>query len=118
MHDHTEPLLVACLCAAWCRTCDEYRGVFEDQAAAAGVQAAWVDIEDEEEAVDGIDVDDFPTILIARGNTPLFFGPITPQPQTLARMLQAAQEGSLRLPDAPPPVAALPARVRKLQQEH
>ena len=26
-----EPLTVACLCAAWCRTCDAYREVFDHQ---------------------------------------------------------------------------------------
>lgn len=91
----TSPLLVACLCADWCGTCRDYRPVVEQQAAAFGARFIWLDIEDDEALVEGIDVDDFPTVLIGRGDDVLFFGPLTPQPQTVARLLQAAREGDL-----------------------
>jgi len=48
----------------------------------------WIDIEDEAELVDPVDVVDFPTLLIARGGRPVFFGPLPPQPETLSRLLQ------------------------------
>ena len=35
----TQALTVACLCAAWCRTCDAYRAVF-DAAVNSGVRQA------------------------------------------------------------------------------
>lgn len=110
-HDPS-PLLVACLCAGWCGTCRDYRAVFDAAALGMGTGAhfAWVDIEDQAEVVDDIDVEDFPTLLIARAGTPLFFGPLTPQPGRLARLLQEAGAGSLgRLAD--PALAALAARI-------
>ena len=108
-------LLVACLCAAWCGSCREYVSVFETQAQRFAATFKWVDIEDEEDALGPLDVENFPTLLIARGDEVLFFGPVTPQPQTLARLLEAARDGSLR-PTAPvaAEVAALPAVVRTL----
>lgn len=92
------PLLVACLCAQWCKLCDEYRTVF-DAAAQAGscphARFVWIDIEDDEAVLGPVDVDDFPTLLIASGDTPLFFGPLTPHPGTLARLLQSAAADEL-----------------------
>ena len=83
---------MACLCAAWCDTCRDYRPVFEAGAAAFGaqVQPLWIDIEDDAELIDGIDVENFPTLLLAQGDVLLFLGPITPQPQTLARLVASA----------------------------
>ena len=90
-----QPLTIACLCAAWCRTCDAYREVFESAAAelrAAGytVSAHWVDIEDQADLVGDLDVETFPTLLVAAGAEIRFYGPLEPQPETLRRVLQAA----------------------------
>jgi hypothetical protein len=92
-------LLVACLCARWCQLCGSYRRTFD--AAAQGHPAhrfVFVDIEDEAELVHAIDVENFPTLLIAEGDTLKFLGVITPQPETLERLLRAAQQRNL-----PPP---------------
>ena len=48
------PLHVACLCAAWCRTCDGYAPVFEQVLQGLRNQhpnlvTHWIDIEDEAE---------------------------------------------------------------------
>ena len=61
---------VACLCAAWCRLCDDYRAVLEslaDEFDRAGVPVHWhwVDIEDEADLVGDLDVETFPTIVVA-----------------------------------------------------
>ena len=118
MHDPaatSAPLLVACLCAQWCRTCDEYRPTFDALAGEFGarVHFVWVDIEDDEAALAHVDVDDFPTLLIARGDSILFFGPVTPHPQTAVRLLHRALLGELALvSDAH--LAGLPERVRAL----
>jgi thioredoxin 1 len=93
------PITVACLCAAWCRTCDAYREVFESATAelrAAGftVTAHWIDIEDQAELVGELDVETFPTLLVAQGDQVRFFGPLEPQPETLARMLRSAADAS------------------------
>lgn len=86
-------MLVACLCAEWCGTCREYRPLFEQlQTQFSGVRFLWIDVEDESELVDPIEVENFPTLLIARGQQSLFFGTVTPHLQTLERLLRSAQE--------------------------
>ncbi len=87
-------LHVACLCAGWCRTCDSYRPVFEEAVAAlrAGhpaLRAHWIDIEDEAELVGDYDVETFPTLVVADAQAVRFAGPLTPQPETLQRLLRA-----------------------------
>lgn len=107
-----EGLIVACLCAAWCGTCSDYRATFEAVAGEMpGVRRHWIDIEDEADALGSIDVDDFPTLLIGRGTEVLFFGPITPQPATLERLLRAAGDASLPAQPASADVAQLLARL-------
>jgi thiol-disulfide isomerase/thioredoxin len=96
-----EPLLVACLCAQWCGTCKDYAPLFEGlQADFPGATFRWVDIEDESELVDPIEVENFPTLLIATGGQARFFGTITPHIETLKRLIQshARNYGPSRLP--------------------
>jgi thioredoxin 1 len=88
-------LLVACLCAQWCRTCDGYRPLFAQlQADFPQAQFRWVDIEDEADLVDPIEVDNFPTLLIATGGQARFFGFITPHIETLRRLILAQQDAT------------------------
>ena len=54
-----------------------------------GVQFVWIDIEDEADLVDPIEVEDFPTILIASPTRALFFGTVLPHIQTLKRLVDA-----------------------------
>lgn len=93
---------VACLCAAWCRLCDDYAPVFERvtqalQTACPGLQTHWIDIEDEAELLGDFDVETFPTLVVVVGDELRFAGPLTPQPETLQRVLAsvlaAAQPG-------------------------
>ena len=71
--------LVACLCAAWCDTCVAYRPGF---VALAGrfprSEIRWVDI----------DVENFPTILVRRGDETLFHGVMLPHHEHLKRLLE------------------------------
>ncbi|MCE4554732.1 thioredoxin domain-containing protein [Roseateles cellulosilyticus] len=89
----TAPLVhIACLCAAWCRTCESYRQVFEAACAELprdGLQVRWIDIEDEAELIGDLDIETFPTLLIADAAHVRFAGPLTPQPETLRRVLRA-----------------------------
>lgn len=99
-------MLVACLCAQWCGTCRDYRALFEsllqDEPTLAGrVHLAWVDIEDEADAVGALDVENFPTLLIAQGGQVRFFGPLLPQRQTLLQTVQHALAGPLMQVDDP-----------------
>ena len=91
--DASEPAWwVACLCAEWCGVCREWEPVFLEQARAnPGKRFAWVDVEDEHEAMGDVDIETFPTLLIARGDELLFLGPVPPSASQLARMLAALQ---------------------------
>lgn len=89
-----EALLVACLCAQWCGTCTEYARLFGELAAElAPARMVWVDIEDQAELVDPVEVDNFPTILIAHNGRAQFFGPVTPHRETLRRLVQSHASG-------------------------
>ena len=107
------PLLVACLCAQWCGTCRDYAATFDAAAAALGSdgRCVWIDIEDDAALLDSVDVENFPTLLIARGERLLFFGTITPQPATRARLVSSALAGALPAPASMPEFDALVRRL-------
>ena len=97
--DHTDTLHVACLCAAWCRTCDAYAAVFEQAMAGLrlqhpALQARWIDIEDEAELLGDLDIETFPTLVVVVGAQVRFAGTLTPQLETLQRVLRAALENT------------------------
>ena len=82
-------MLVACLCADWCGACREYKPLFDSLARKfPNVRFLWVDVEDEADLIDPIEVENFPTILIAKGDAPLFFGTVLPHVETLERLIQ------------------------------
>ncbi|HMC16944.1 MAG TPA: thioredoxin family protein [Albitalea sp.] len=114
----SQPLLIACLCAAWCGACRDYRAVFDKQAqqSAGAAELVWVDIEDHDEVLGHLDIQDFPTLAVLRGNEPLFFGPVMPHAQTLSRMLRSAAAGELA-PIDPAPLQGLPQRLRDFAAE-
>ena len=86
--------IVACLCANWCGTCTAYRAAFERLAGRHPHQHfVWIDIEDQADVVGELDVDNFPTLLIQRGDTVAFFGTVLPD-AALAERLLAAQLAS------------------------
>lgn len=109
------PLLVACLCAAWCRTCTDYGPTFETLADefGAATRFVWVDIEDDEAALGELDVEDFPTLLCARGDRIVFFGPVLPHAQTARRLIEHALREALPPVDAAT-LAGLPRRIAAL----
>jgi len=83
---------VYCLCAAWCGVCTQWRTDFERLAAAhPGLHFTWVDIEDEADTLGDADVETFPTLLVAAGEVPRFFGPVQPQAAPVARLLASLQ---------------------------
>ncbi|GAB4063830.1 thioredoxin family protein [Uliginosibacterium sediminicola] len=87
---------VACLCAAWCGSCREYRPEFDALAARMPqLRFAWVDIEDEPEVAGDIDVENFPTLVIQRGELVLFCGAMLPHIGQLERLIQTFLPQSL-----------------------
>ena len=86
---------VACLCAAWCDVCRNYRAPFEELAARHPDQHfLWIDIEDQADIVGDLDVENFPTLLIQRGDLVAFFGPVQPDQGLAERLLLAQIEKS------------------------
>ena len=91
--------LVVCLCAAWCGTCKQYQQPFEQLAAQfPQMRFVWLDVEDREDVAGDLDIETFPTILIAQGAQARFLGPVLPQPGVLARMLQSLPEDAAAKP--------------------
>ncbi len=71
---------IVCLCAAWCGTCREYADTFRALAAAwPAHRTRWIDIEDEADLVGDIDVETFPTLMLACQGHVLFAGPVLPR---------------------------------------
>ncbi|MEO6352524.1 MAG: thioredoxin family protein [Burkholderiaceae bacterium] len=85
--------LVACLCAAWCGTCTDFRNSFEELATRhPDKQLVWIDIEDQADIVGDLDIDNFPTLLIQHGDTVAFFGTILPDIRLADRLIQSQLE--------------------------
>ena len=120
--DESDSPHVACLCAAWCRLCDGYRSVLERvetelRAAGATLRWHWIDIEDDADLVGELDVETFPTIVVCDARRVRFAGPVTPQPETLSRLLRsllldAAPDAAW--PAVPPEVEDFARRLRSL----
>jgi thioredoxin len=109
------PLVVVSLCAAWCNTCDEFRIVFERIAATrTDAQFIWLDIEDDHEICGDIDVENFPTLAVFRGDAPVHFGISLPHEATVARLLGELAERSEASADIPDAVRALPRTLRRI----
>ena len=82
--------LVACLCAAWCGTCRDYREGFQALAERfPNARFLWLDVEDDADILDDYDVENFPTLLIQRHDSVLFFGPMLPHHEILQRTVES-----------------------------
>jgi thioredoxin 1 len=89
---------VVCLCADWCGLCRDYQAVFEQAAKRyPAFKFAWLDIEDQSDLVGDLDVETFPTLLLADVQGTRFFGPLTPQVDTLVRLLDSLARSSLQV---------------------
>lgn len=94
---------IVCLCADWCGLCRDYEAVLAQMAARyPAFRFAWLDIEDQSDLVGDIDVETFPTVLMADAQGMRFFGPLTPQANTLSRLLDSLQGTSLQVAPTPP----------------
>lgn len=99
---------VVCLCADWCNLCRDYQGVLAQMAQRhPGLRFAWLDIEDQADLVGDVHVETFPTLLMADAQGTRFFGPVTPQANTLARLLESLESSSLQVAPHLPATAQL-----------
>ncbi|MGH8676433.1 MAG: thioredoxin family protein [Burkholderiales bacterium] len=107
---HAKDLLVVCLCAAWCKACTEFRGTFDKLAQSQqGAGFVWLDVEDDSALVGDIEIENFPTLAVFRGNQPLFYGVTMPQEGVVAYTL-----ASLSRPDRDP--VAVPDEIAGLPE--
>ena len=101
--------LLACLCAEWCGVCRDVRPLFDRLAKDhPALRFEWIDIEDEAELMGDVDVETFPTLLIADDGVPSFFGPVLPRAEAFSAALRSAGAGARIADEA---VAALARRL-------
>jgi thioredoxin 1 len=85
--------VVVCLCAEWCGTCRTYRDDFARLAEEFPRHTfVWLDVEDDTDLVGDIDIETFPTVLIAHQGDVLFGGILLPHIQHLDRLLATLDE--------------------------
>ena len=91
----TDGFVVICLCAQWCGTCRDYRSGFDELAATfPDARFGWVDIEDQADELGDLDIENFPTVYIRRGESVLFFGTMLPYVSNLQRLIETFIEQS------------------------
>ncbi|HET7136017.1 MAG TPA: thioredoxin family protein [Casimicrobiaceae bacterium] len=88
--DDPARIIVVALCAAWCDTCREFRAGF-DRLAQSRRQFTfvWLDVEDDADGAGDVDVENFPTLAIYRGDEPIHFGVSLPHETTIGRLVDA-----------------------------
>lgn len=112
---NTSWVLLACLCAQWCGVCRDYRSRFEEvQAEFPEVRFIWVDVEDDADLVDPVEVENFPTLLIAVDGKPRFFGPLAPHRETLARLVRAHATANVGIALTDPDLQLVTERLARL----
>jgi thioredoxin-like negative regulator of GroEL len=111
--DAGRPWWVVCLCAQWCGVCNQYQSAFAQLAAQfPGMRFVWLDVEDREDVAGDLDIETFPSILVADGERARFLGPVLPQAGVVARMLQSLAQDPGAAPADPEVAGAL---LRRLQ---
>jgi hypothetical protein len=105
---------VVCLCAEWCSACRAWRPDW-NVAVARHPQHRWqwLDIEDEPDLMDevGLDIETFPTVLIARSGKALFLSAIPPQPEFLDHLIARLGREGATPQGVTPEAAALAAQL-------
>jgi thioredoxin 1 len=104
---------VVCLCAGWCGVCRDWRDAFVRASRASPQKRfAWVDVEDDADAMGDFEIETFPTLLVARSEKVMFLGPIEPTESALLRLLAAFDAVPQPYPGLPPDATALFERLK------
>ena len=108
-----DDLLVVSLCAAWCDTCSEFRDTFARlERAHPEANFVWLDVEDDSALISELDIENFPTLAVFRGDAPLFYGVTLPQEGVVARTLNSLFERNTSATTVPKEISGLPAALR------
>lgn len=85
--------VVACLCADWCDVCAQYKPNFDTLAEQHPDKLfLWIDIEDQADLIGDFDVENFPTLLIQRGDDVVFYGTSLPDHRVVHRLIMSHAE--------------------------
>ncbi len=90
-HPSSSTWFVVCLCAQWCRVCRQYQQDFEalQRQQFPDWRFVWLDVEEHEDVLGELDVETFPTLLVAQAEQAHFMGALPPQAAVLQRLLQS-----------------------------
>jgi thioredoxin 1 len=110
-------LAVLFLCAAWCDICREFHRAAQRLAAAhPDIAFVWLDIEDDETIVGEVDVENFPTLAIVRGDIVLHFGVSLPHEAGVARLIEEMAARGRAASGIPDGVRAMVVTLRNEQE--
>jgi thioredoxin reductase (NADPH) len=102
--EKSQTLLVVCLCAEWCAVCRDFKPEYHALAQQhPETLFAYLDIEDDEAFIGALELDDFPTLAVFRGDALIHFGVAKAKRDNIAlllRKLNAASQQPLTLPMA------------------
>jgi len=105
---------VVALCAAWCDTCNAFRSAFDRIAGARShIRFVWLDIEDDSAICGDIDVENFPTLAIYRGDVVLHYGVSLPHEGMVARLVDEISARGSAAAAAPEAVQVLAHALRQ-----
>lgn len=108
-------LRVALLCAGWCTACREFLPVAQRVAnAQPDIPIVWLDIEDDAAIIGDFDVEDFPTLVIARGDEVLHLGATLPHEGVVQRLLGEMRGRTEALTSVPPAIHELMRALRTM----
>jgi thioredoxin 1 len=104
---------VVAFCAAWCDACAEFRATLERIAQARpDTIFVWLDIEDDSEICGDIDIENFPTLAIFRGERLLHYGVSLPLQGAVSRLIDEGAARHVIEVSGPRAVSDLPHRLR------
>ncbi|MDR2016883.1 MAG: thioredoxin family protein [Burkholderiales bacterium] len=96
-------LLVICLCAEWCAVCRDFKPEYSALAQQhPKTLFAYIDIEDDEALIGALELDDFPTLVVFRGDALVHFGIVKAKRSNIVQLLQKLN-ASPPQPLSPPP---------------